>query len=346
MFGGFTVRQKFNKEENCYDGLGTYSGSIDGLRFTMLIKDDEIYKVTVQSRVEFLKRSSTFNWFIRDMSLSLRCKRTSKDMYYNGSKVLSGWTDFCCKLEEGDVINNWENRGVTYDCDNRGRVRIRTTEERPVTVMSFIPSVRHVLTISDPILFSTEEVINCWIWDQSFNCEIGYKFLTNGSSIVGMNEWIIRSFLKRLDSKGYQIKLKIEALVVEDSDTDSDVKPSELTEALHTMLNNDEYDDEMLLDLLAAEDDDFAPEDFDYEIDGVASLSMFSDDYISRQPIKSDFESDAMSMSKFWDLTIEYLLDLSSSLTIERAVNNEHIINPSMLPVREFFREMRIEFGI
>lgn len=345
VFGGFTVRQRFDEDTSEYVGDGTFSGSIDGSKFTMFIKDKNVKKVIVESIQSFLNKSSTFNWFIRDLGLEFACKKGRSSSYYTGSKLLSTWTESSCLMVEGDVIHHWENKGVAFDCDRRGRIRIRTDDDRPVTLLSFVPSVRHTLVARELESFMVDPIMSCWIWDKPINHEDGFKLITIGSKLPEMNEWVVSSLIKRLEMKGYQVNPKCKVLS-DDDDTseDSNPNPRQVTENLRKMISDDSFDDDDLFALIGENNSDASSvSDADFGFDNYEEMNLFSDDYISRQPIKSQFEADALSVSRFWDDTIHYLLDLSSFATIERTMNGEPIRHPLMAPVQDFVRRIRTD---
>lgn len=343
VFGGFNVPQKFDASKGYYD-RGTFTGSIDGLNFSLDIKDDSVYCIRTESVSSFLQKTGAFNWFLRDMNLELNCKQKPGYNFFNGSSMLSSWCDRCCTIVETDVNNYFENKGVTFDCDKYGRIRIKTTSSRPITILSFVPGVKYIIRSDEPSV-DWQEPLKSWMTDTSIAKETGYEYLTKGTLQPDLNEWIVRSFLKRLKTKHYRITVS-DYDEIEYVPEEPQLSASEVRKTMDEMLGNDDdinIDDflEVLGEMSGSEEAN-SDEEWDDEVYEYQGLLMKSDDYVSRQSVKSNVnEVDALSVSQFWDSTIQYLLDLSSFSTIEKAVRGDHIINPSLIPVKQFVNEIR-----
>lgn len=333
VFGGFIVRQTFNSILGYYTGRGTFSGMMDGVRFTMYLKDHEVRKITVENMLMFIERSSTFRQLIDDMNLQLS-SRPGHGLYFDGYRMTE-WDESCCEIEEGPVINNYVKKTVRMTCDKFGKIRIITDESRPITILSFTPSVKYTTLRGNYKEFPIDMKTECWVWDRSLDKVEGYRLISDGTTSSELNEWIVTSFLKRLESKGFQIRRRNEYVR-----RASPVQEQRVPEVFFT----DGMTEDEMLDLVLELNSDassMSDADFDYN-----DLVMESDDYIVGQEIRSRNELDSMGNSVFWDRTISHLIELSSFNTIERACQGDEVLNPSVQNMAQFIREVRQQIDI
>jgi hypothetical protein len=345
VFGGFVIPQKYDKTINDYVGYGMFSGSIDNELFVFEIDNCFITRLIVQNKNKFIGKMFQFKSFVQDMSLSLKSKKSQGEFIGFRDLMTGQWANNKVKIEESIIGEQYFNRNVYVDCDNRGRIRIKTSpiddKERSITVFSYVPNVKFTVNDYKCLELGESEYSKKWM---------DYDVLTKHEALsllseetlkdVELSKWVYTSLIRKLLSIGINV-----VRVKEDSELPLSRKTDILSEINSEKSNYgeaffDDFDElgitidkEIYSSIFLPEDQYKDENEVDSEllldVEGVDKIisDMFyvSDTQITKQPVRLKNESDVFQLHPFWNEYINYLLRFSNSWSIEAMINGQDV---------------------
>jgi len=342
VFGGFIRRQEFDELTGKYVGFGIFAGSIDGLKFSMDIEDTYIRTIITEDVNQFILKLHVFRNFINDLGLTLQSSTTQGHFIGLYDSQVTKYSASKAKIEQAEIIDNYSTKNVIVKCDDFGRIRIMTEELRPITIMSFVPSIKHIPSNPPlPVEFN-DDILNTWMHMESIEPIIGLDLLSmNTTRNAERSRWVYVSFMRRLKMRGFQTEVTIDRERIEERN--SLPKGETFNELL------DDWGDDLdeVFKLIEVDEDSSESESFDEFNNDIIydGFSFESDNYATRQPIKMRNETDVFQHHKFWDKTIEEMLRFSNWRLIEMMISDEDVSRIDVLSrAADFINHCKMHF--
>jgi len=332
IFGGFVRRQIWDPEKDRYVGPGLFCGSIDSIKFSLEIIDGNIVCLRTDNKPKIIEKIINLSHFVQDLGLCFNSNYGPSLNYLRITDQREGyWSKGSVLFLESEMIHYFEHKTVNFTCDFSGRIRIKTVEERPITVLSFIPIVKHIQPVPEKEYHFDNEYIKVWMRNEKLSVDDALYLLNRSEENAEFDTWKFNSFINKLRSEGFQMELrrKQAAEVKNEQQSDEEKSVSEGADSffeyeLGMMSDDSSFFDEIETECKITEtltDLDVLNEDEDFLTD--LGFVFGSDDFVTKQPIKQKYEPNVFYHHNFWKGLIDYLINEYGWINVQRMCSQE-----------------------
>jgi hypothetical protein len=288
-----------------------------------------------------------FRNFIYDMSLKLKSEVKTGEFIGFHDLTTTSWSEDKIKIEESIIVTEYFNREVYVDCDDRGKIRIKTApvrlDERSITIYSYVPNVKAVVNEYAPVEIGENYLMNKWMMNEPISVEEAKKLMSKDSmNDIDLSRWVYRSFTRKM--------MSLNMSIIRDKSEEEMLKLKVEEEKTPRILIDPDFEIDLEIDLeLIDKIQSYYIEDVNYEEDFrddiensidsslinkvVDEMNFMSDNEIVKQPIRLKNESDVFQVHPFWDEYIRYLLKYSNNWSVEAMLNCQDVSEFNVLKV-------------